>query len=160
MHHGKRAHDDDLEHVIKRARDVGVRKMLVTGSDLEESKNAIKLAKEFPGLCYATVGVHPCAAMSFTKHPGGPDKLLQELKQLAQESKEDGTVTAFGEIGLDYDRLHFADKETQLEYFEKQLDMACELNMPLFLHSRAAAEDFGNLLKSRLDRLPKKGLVH
>ena len=160
MHHGKRAHDDDLEYIIQRARAAGVRKMMVTGSDLQESENAIKLAQDYPGLCYATVGVHPCAAKTFDKHPGGPEKCLQELRQLAQESRDAGTATAFGEIGLDYDRLHFADKETQLRTFGQQLDLACELNMPLFLHSRAAASDFEALLKARLDRLPKRGVVH
>ena len=134
--------------------------MMVTGSDLQESKNAIKLAEEYPGLCYATVGVHPCASKSFDKHPEGPEALLAELKTLAQESSDVGTATAFGEIGLDYDRLHFCDKETQLLYFRKQLDMACDLGMPLFLHSRAAASDFETLLAERLDRLPKRGLVH
>ena len=134
--------------------------MMVTGSDLVESQNAIKLAEEYPGLCYATVGVHPCAARSFENHPDGPDSLLAELKKLAQESRDAGTATAFGEIGLDYDRLHFCDKETQLHYFQKQLDIACELDMPLFLHSRAAASDFENLLKERLDQLPKRGVVH
>lgn len=133
---------------------------MVTGSDIEESKSAVKLAQEFPGLCYATVGVHPCQSRGFDKHPGGPDALLEELRTLAQEAKEQRYATAFGEIGLDYDRLHFADKETQLRYFENQLDLACELGLPLFLHSRAAAEDFERLLSSRLDRLPKRGVVH
>lgn len=134
--------------------------MMVTGSDLKESQNAIDLAEAFPGLCYATVGVHPCSSNSFENHPGGADALLAKLKKLAQESRDAGTATAFGEIGLDYDRLFLADKEAQLLYFEKQLDMACELGMPLFLHSRAAASDFERLLKERLDRLPKRGLVH
>lgn len=134
--------------------------MMVTGSDLKESKNAIKLAEEYPGLCYATVGVHPCSSKSFEKHPGGADALLAKLKKLAEESRDAGTATAFGEIGLDYDRLFLAEKETQLLYFEKQLDMACELGMPLFLHSRAAASDFERLLKERLDRVPRRGLVH
>ena len=134
--------------------------MMVTGSDLTESKNAIKLAEEYPGLCYATVGVHPCAAKTFEKYPGGPNALLSELKTLALESKKAGTATAFGEIGLDYDRLHFCDKETQLEFFAKQLDLAVDLQMPLFLHSRAAADDFERLLKERLDKLPKRGVVH
>jgi len=134
--------------------------MMVTGSDLTESKNAIKLADEYPGLCYATVGVHPCSAMSFTKHPDGPDALLSELRQLAMESRASGETTAFGEIGLDYDRLQHCDKETQLIYFAKQLDLAIELQMPLFLHSRAAASDFERLLRERLDKLPKRGLVH
>ncbi|TKA68032.1 hypothetical protein B0A55_08370 [Friedmanniomyces simplex] len=160
VHHGKRAHEDDLQHVVQRALEAGVRKMMVTGSDLQESKNAIKIAEEYPGLCYATVGVHPCSAKSFEKYPEGPEALLAELQTLAQESRDSGKVTAFGEIGLDYDRLQLCDKETQLVYFAKQLDLAVELQMPLFLHSRAAASDFERLLKERLDKLPKRGCVH
>ncbi|KAF2766414.1 Mg-dependent DNase [Teratosphaeria nubilosa] len=160
VHYEKKAHEDDLQYVITRSLEAGVRKMMVTGSDLTESKNAIKLAEEYPGLCYATMGVHPCSAMSFKKYPDGPDALLAELKKLAQDSRDAGSATAFGEIGLDYDRLQLCDKETQLEFFAKQLDVAIELQMPLFLHSRAAAEDFESLLKERLDRLPKRGVVH
>ncbi|KAK5116687.1 hypothetical protein LTR62_007361 [Meristemomyces frigidus] len=160
VYHGKKAHDDDLQNVVQRALEAGVRKMMVTGSDLTESKNAIKLAEDFPGLCYATVGVHPCSAMSFTNHADGPEALLQELETLAQKSRNAGTATAFGEIGLDYDRLHYCDKETQLIYFAKQLDLAISLQMPLFLHSRAAAPDFERLLRERLDHLPKRGCVH
>lgn len=134
--------------------------MLVTGSDLVESQNAIKLAEEYPGLCYATVGVHPCSAKSFGKYEAGAGALLGGLKKLALEGKEKGTVAAFGEIGLDYDRLQHADKETQIVWFEKQLDVAVELDLPLFLHSRAAAEDFESILKARLDKLPRRGVVH
>ncbi|EME38587.1 hypothetical protein DOTSEDRAFT_92583 [Dothistroma septosporum NZE10] len=160
VHHGKKAHEDDLQHVITRFLEIGGLKLMVTGSDLTESKNAVKLAEDYPGLCYATVGVHPCSAEQFLKHDGGDDKLLQELKELALEGKKTGTVAAFGEIGLDYDRLQHADKETQVKYFEKQLDLATELDLPLFLHSRAAAEDFEAILKAHLDRLPKRGVVH
>lgn len=134
--------------------------MMVTGSDLTESQNAINLAEEYPGLCYATVGVHPCSAKTFESYPEGPDALLRELKKLAQESRDSGRATAFGEIGLDYDRLHYCNAETQRLYFAKQLDLASELNMPLFLHSRAAAQDFEKMLRERLDRLPKRGCVH
>jgi TatD DNase family protein len=137
-----------------------VRKMMVTGSDLEESKKAVELAEAYPGLCYATVGVHPCSAKSFETYPEGPDALLSELKRLAQASRDAGTATAFGEIGLDYDRLHYCDKETQQAYFKKQIDLAVDLQMPLFLHSRAAAEDFASLLQARLTDLPKRGVVH
>ena len=133
---------------------------MVTGSDLKESKKAITLAERFPGRCYATVGVHPCQADSFDKHPGGPTALLQELETLAVRAKESGLATAFGEIGLDYDRLHFAGKELQLKYFEAQLDIAVKVQLPFFLHSRAASVDFERLLSPRLPSLPKKGLVH
>ncbi|KAL1872241.1 hypothetical protein Plec18167_006844 [Paecilomyces lecythidis] len=159
-YHGKQVHDDDLADIIQRAHDAGCEKFMVTGSDLEESRHAVQLACDYPGLCYATVGVHPCQAKLFDKFPGGASKMLEELKAIALEAKESGLAVAFGEIGLDYDRLFLSAKEPQLKYFEAQLDLAVEIQLPLFLHSRAASEDFERLLASRLDKLPKKGLVH
>ncbi|KAH8697225.1 putative hydrolase [Talaromyces proteolyticus] len=159
-YHGKQAHEDDLTDIIERARDVGCTKFMVTGSDLKESKHAIQISKDYPGFCYATVGVHPCQAKHFDNHPGGPSQLIQELRELVRSSKESGHTVAFGEIGLDYDRLFLSTKEAQLKYFEAQLDLAVEIQLPLFLHSRAASEDFERLLKPRLEKLPKKGLVH
>ena len=111
-------------------------------------------------MCYATVGVHPCSSEQFDRHPDGPDAALAELKKLAIQSRDSGHAVAFGELGLDYDRLFLAPKERQLKYFEAQLDLATELRMPLFLHSRACSADFERLLKPRLDDLPKRGLVH
>lgn len=96
----------------------------------------------------------------FDSHPGGPEKLLDEIKALALEAKQSGHAVAFGEIGLDYDRLFLSPKEPQLKYFEAQLDLAVDIQMPLFLHSRAASEDFERLLAPRLEKLPKRGLVH
>ena len=61
---------------------------------------------------------------------------------------------------MDYDRLYLTEKEPQLKYFEAQLDLAVRVQLPLFLHSRAASEDFERLLAPRLARLPKRGLVH
>jgi TatD DNase family protein len=51
-------------------------------------------------------------------------------------------------------------KDIQLQYFEAQLDIATTVSLPLFLHSRAAAADFARLLRDRLDRLPRRGVVH
>ena len=79
---------------------------------------------------------------------------------MAGEARDDGHAVAFGEIGLDYDRLFLSPKDIQLKYFEKQLDLAEELHMPLFLHSRACSEDFEGIMKARLDKFPKRGLVH
>ena len=112
------------------------------------------------GLCYATVGVHPCSAKTFDTYKGGPSALLQELETFAIDSKNAGYAVAFGEIGLDYDRFYLAEKEEQLKYFEAQLDIAVKVQMPLFLHSRAASEDFEKLLGRRLENLPRRGLVH
>ncbi|MCJ1283803.1 hypothetical protein MMC26_003134 [Xylographa opegraphella] len=153
IHHGKQSHEDDLDAVLQRAVEAGCLKLMVTGSDLVESRNAIKIAEEH-------LGVHPCSAKSFDNYEGGPDALLRDLRALAMEAKEAGHATAFGEIGLDYDRLYLSEKEPQLKYFEAQLDIAEAVQLPLFLHSRAASEDFERLLAPRLPRLPKKGLVH
>jgi TatD DNase family protein len=159
-YHGTQRHENDFEDVIQRAVDAGCKKFMITGSDLEESKHAIEIAKAHPGLCYATVGVHPCSANHFEKHPGGASELLKALKGLAVEAKEAGHAVAFGEIGLDYDRLFLTEKAPQLKYFEAQLEIAVEVQLPLFLHSRAASEDFERLLSAKLDQLPKRGLVH
>jgi TatD DNase family protein len=104
--------------------------------------------------------VHPCTAKSFDTYPAGPTAMLNALKELARSSAAEGHTVAFGEIGLDYDRLFMSPKDQQLKYFEAQLDVATELQLPLFLHMRAAAEDFERLLKPRLAKLPKSGLVH
>ncbi|KAI9751360.1 MAG: hypothetical protein M4579_006101 [Chaenotheca gracillima] len=159
-YHGKQAHEDDLDEVIARAKAIGCEKFMVTGSSLEESRGAVKLAQQHPGTCYATVGVHPCSSKEFETYPSGPSALLAELKTLATEASRAGHAVAFGEIGLDYDRLSLAPKDIQLKYFEQQLDLAVELHLPLFLHSRAASEDFERLVAVRIGSLPKRGLVH
>ncbi|KAL5120516.1 hypothetical protein ACEQ8H_001534 [Pleosporales sp. CAS-2024a] len=159
-YHGTQRHENDFEDVIQRALDAGCEKFMITGSDLEESKHAIDISRAHPGRCYATVGVHPCSAKLFDSHPGGPCALLSALRQLALDAKESGHAVAFGEIGLDYDRLFLTAKEAQLKYFAAQLEIAVQVQLPLFLHSRAASEDFEQLLKDKLDQLPKRGLVH
>ena len=160
QYHGKETHENDLESVVQRALDVGCTKLMVTGSDLKESHRAIELAKQFPGICYATIGVHPCSTQQFEEHKGGVHGMLSELRELAIEAQRDGYAVAYGEFGLDYDRLFLSPKDVQLKYFEAQLDLAVELQMPLFLHSRACSEDFERLMKARLHELPKRGLVH
>lgn len=159
-YHGRQAHEDDLEAVVQRALDVGCTKLMVTGSDLKESRRAVELAKKFPGICYATVGVHPCSTQQFDKHKDGVQGMLSDLRKLALDAQKAGQAVAFGEFGLDYDRLFLSPKDVQLKYFEAQLELAVELQMPLFLHSRACSEDFERMMKAKLHDLSKRGLVH
>ncbi|RMZ86115.1 hypothetical protein DV737_g121, partial [Chaetothyriales sp. CBS 132003] len=160
IYHGRQAHQDDQKDVIQRAIDVGCTKLMITGSSLVESQHAVSLAEQYPGVCYATVGVHPCSTTDFDKYPDGPDALLKNLKAVAIQARDSGSAVAFGEFGLDYDRLFLSPKDVQLKYFQKQLELAVDLQMPLFLHSRACSQDFERLLKDKLDQLPKRGLVH
>lgn len=175
-------HEDDLGDVIQRAKDVGCQKLMVTGSDITESRKAYKLAQDHrmprqdltklpclltyllihntsAGFIYSTVGVHPCNTKHLDSHVPSAESYLSELKQLAITGAASGYITAFGEIGLDYDRLFLSSMEQQKKYFLLQLDLAEEVGLPLFLHSRAAASDFEAMLFPRLSKL-KGGLVH
>ncbi|KAI5864072.1 hypothetical protein GGS23DRAFT_562782 [Durotheca rogersii] len=96
--------------------------------------------------------------------------IIEELRRLIEEARSNTTsaspLIALGEIGLDYDRLHYCSRKVQLHSFEAQLDLALSLQpqLPLFLHSRAAHADFIGLLKAkfgpRLERLERGAVVH
>lgn len=128
-------------------------KMMVTGGNLEESRKAIELAKEHSDL-FATVGCHPTRCTEFLDNP---DQYFNDLLQLIKENREQ--VVAIGEFGLDYDRTKFCDKETQLRFFEKQLDLCEQTGLPLFLHCRAAASDLVSILQKHRSRV-SGGVVH
>ncbi|XDG03749.1 hypothetical protein ABKA04_003364 [Annulohypoxylon sp. FPYF3050] len=96
--------------------------------------------------------------------------IIAELRDLIDSARSSGTepspLVAFGEIGLDYDRLHYCSRKIQLHSFAAQLDLAASLQpqLPLFLHSRAAHADFVQLLKDKfgpkLERLDRGAVVH
>jgi TatD DNase family protein len=127
--------DPDREEVIKRARAAGVDMMITVGSDLMSTRAAIALAEEHEGV-YATVGVHPHDA----KHCR--EETLDELAALARHPK----VVAVGETGLDYHYDH-SPREVQREVMERHLEMAFELDKPVVVHSREAAEDTMRILE-------------
>ncbi|KAK9727621.1 TatD DNase [Basidiobolus ranarum] len=142
---GKIAHEDDLEYVLKRALDVGVERMMITGGSLSESKEALELARSKDYL-FSTVGCHPtrCSEFEDTSIKASPEAYYEELLEIARS--EHTKVVAIGECGLDYDRLHFCDKETQIKYFEKQFQLAETTKLPMFLHNRNTDGDFVDIL--------------
>uniref|UniRef100_A0A1B6KGF1 Deoxyribonuclease TATDN1 n=1 Tax=Graphocephala atropunctata TaxID=36148 RepID=A0A1B6KGF1_9HEMI len=133
----------DLESVVKRATDAGVRKMVVSGNSMKSSREALRLAHIYPGTLYSTAGVHPHDAKSWT------DDTLAELREVATCSE----CVAVGECGLDYNR-DFSTPDVQQEVFELQVKLACELKKPLFLHERNAHQDLIKILKKYSDSLP------
>lgn len=160
---------EDRDLVIQRAVENNVQKMLVTASTLQESEKVLTLCKKHPGLLYGTAGVHPCQSLELSKplsdefnnnsQEENESNYLTALKNVIIEGHKLGYIKAFGEIGLDYDRLHFSPADVQRRVFKLQLDLALELSdldLPLFLHSRAAAEDFENMLNEYIKSLESK----
>ena len=120
----------DREQVVERALAAGVGQMVLTGTSVRASRAAAELAATRPDVMYATCGVHPHDASSFGLATPGE---LRELAALPQ-------VVAIGECGLDYNR-DFSPRPAQRAACVAQVQLACELGMPLFLHERDAAED-------------------
>eukprot|EP00941_MAST-03F_sp_MAST-3F-sp1_P005011 g5011.t1 len=149
---GKQLHDDDLSNVIYRSKHAGVEKMIVTAGTLSEAKEALTLVENSTcNSLFSTVGVHPTRCGEFRKHPGGSEAYMASLIDLIRRGGE--KVVAVGECGLDFDRLQFCDKKTQLEFFEAQFELAEKSGLPMFLHCRNAATEFIDILKGNLHRV-------
>ncbi|KAJ1914417.1 hypothetical protein H4219_004797 [Mycoemilia scoparia] len=156
---GKQAHPDDFEQILQRSKDAGIVAMMVTGTNLKESQEAIELCRKHDGL-YSTVGCHPTRSKEFHNYPsekGGPSKYFDELLKLIQNNRD--KVVAVGECGLDYDRLHFSDKETQRIYFEKQFKLAELSGLPMFLHDRNTGTEFYDMVRANRSKF-STGVVH
>ncbi len=136
--------DVDRTAVIARAIEAGVQQMVVTGSTAEESVKAADLALSMPGVLFATAGVHPHYSDDYS------DAVHQQLRLLLPRPE----VVAVGECGLDYFR-NFSSREHQTAAFRRQLELAIEFQMPVFLHQRDAHDDFVEILASQNDRIPR-----
>jgi TatD DNase family protein len=126
--------DTDRAAVVERMRAAGVAGVVTIGTDVEASRQAIECAAQYPYV-WATVGVDPHEAASFTADT--PD----ELRQLAASPQ----VVAIGEIGLDY-YWDKAPREHQTTVFERQLELASELGLPVVVHNREAHADTLSIL--------------
>lgn len=139
--------DEELEPIIQSAYAAGVKQIITVGIDLQSSQKAVQYAEQYSGV-HATIGVHPHNVASIT------DAYLEQLIKLADHPK----VVAYGEIGLDFVKL-YAPKKIQLEQFERQVEIAKHLDLPLVIHDREAHDDTLNILKKSLP-LPAGGVMH
>lgn len=134
--------DADRNAVIQRAQTAGVAHCIVTGSDVEHSREALQLCRAWPGTLYCTAGIHPHQAKDFI------DIALDTLRELLTDPQ----VVAAGECGLDYFR-NFSPQDNQRQVFEMQLQLAAETGKPVFLHQRDAHADFMEILRRWRPRL-------
>lgn len=119
--------NDDVDAVVQRARDVGVSGILITGTSEQESQSAFELCQQYPQYCWATAGVHPHDAAQVSA------SFITNLRNLASHKG----VVAIGECGLDFNR-NFSPQDVQIDVFKQQIQLALELELPLFLHERDA----------------------
>jgi TatD DNase family protein len=135
---------EDLDQVLERAQNAGVKRILVPGIDLESSRDAVTLTEKYPFL-KAAIGIHPNDALSWASNT------LQELRDLASHPN----VAAIGEIGLDYFRDR-APRELQIKIFREQLELAAERKLPVVIHNRDAVEDIWDVLAAWQEDLARE----
>lgn len=130
----------EVAALVARAEDAGISRIITIGTTLEKSREAIKIAEQYPQV-YAAVGWHPSHVTE------APAEIASDLRELARHPK----VLALGEAGLDYSRLpssqggttddDAATKERQKRIFQQQLDLASELGLNMIIHQRDSFRD-------------------
>lgn len=163
-----RAFRDEEERVIKRALEQNVW-MINVGSQIGTSQRALEMAQKYPEGVFAAVGLHPAHLQSgeveayadefeeVTFQSRFEEFDVKAYKELAQNEK----VVAVGEAGLDYYRIDKNNAELikkQKEVFEKQIELALELNKPVLIHCREAHNDVLEILKKYQGKL--SGVIH
>jgi TatD DNase family protein len=133
--------------VIERALEAVISKIVLTGTSLGGSQTALEMARQNDCL-YSTAGIHPHGAKTFNANT------IETLKQLLS----DECCVAVGECGLDYNR-NFSPKDKQIECFTAHINLANELDKPLFLHERDAFDEFYRILNASKQE-DTKAVVH
>jgi TatD DNase family protein len=146
-HLDDKAYHKDLDRVIDRALKAGVVRMMIVGVNKKTAARAVKLAESHASI-YASVGFHPHDASQCSTEALG---FLQELAQNLR-------VRAWGEIGLDFNRM-YSPREVQEKWFARQLHMAAELGLPAIFHERDSNGRFLEILKTDF-KADNAGVVH
>lgn len=139
--------ENDLNDVVKRAKENGVNKIICSAYNLFSSKRAVELSHQFAEV-YSTVGLHPENVLD--------DDFENSFDKFANLAKDEKCV-AIGEIGLDY---HFTTetKDLQKLIFDRQISFANELNLPVVVHSRDAMGDTIEILQNNTPK--RESLLH
>ena len=118
----------NLHGTLEKCREYGIEKIITIAVSPENLKEVRRLATN--EIIYGTQGIHPHQAKDITS-----DTYEEITSNLANDK-----IVAVGEIGLDY-YYEYSDPKVQKEAFEKQLQIACDSDMPVVIHTREADED-------------------
>lgn len=141
--------DADRHELLLSMKDHGILRLMNIGNNTAANVAGIELAKQFDFI-YCTTGIHPDQSLEIYNQ--NSPAYLDVLAQQSQFEK----CRAIGEIGLDYYYDDYAPRDIQKLIFEQQLALAKDLNLPVVIHSRDAAQDTMDLLK----KYRPKGIVH
>jgi TatD DNase family protein len=147
-HLDDKSYHNDLNEVLSRAKEEQVRDIMVVAVDRSTALNAIRIAEEHSRII-TSVGIHPHDAKHCSRN---------EIDALATLARENTCVKAWGETGLDFNRM-FSPKKDQEKCFIQQLETAGRLDLPLIFHERDSNGRFYELLKAH-GPLTRKGVVH
>lgn len=139
---------EPLEEIRKKISEAGITKVITIGVDPLNLDKVKELSDEFPEV-YFTQGIHPHDAKEFT------DVEFEKISTRAALPK----MVAVGEIGLDY-HYNNSPQDVQKVVFEKQLQIACDKDLPVVIHTREADEDTKAIIKNFSAHLKRKGVVH
>ena len=146
-HYDDDAFDEDRDTLLGEIFSSGICCITDVGASVKASKSAVALSKKWPQI-YAAVGVHPDSTADMTEED------IETLRSLAQEKK----VVAIGEIGLDY-YWDNSPREVQKKWFERQLELAREVDLPVIIHSREAAKDTMDIMREAA-KAGNTGVIH
>ena len=146
-HYDDDAFDEDRDTLLGEIFSSGICCITDVGASVKSSKSAVVLSKKWPQI-YAAVGVHPDSTADMTEED------IETLRSLAQEKK----VVAIGEIGLDY-YWDNSPREVQKKWFERQLELAREVDLPVIIHSREAAKDTMDIMREAA-KAGNTGVIH
>lgn len=137
-HYDDEAFDEDRKELLLSMKENGIGTIVNVGAGIESSKTTLALSGEY-SFIYAALGVHPSETEELD------EGLMDWLKEtvLSHSVKNGGKVVAIGEIGLDYywNDENEPDRNIQKKWFERQIELAKEVKLPIIVHSREAAKD-------------------
>ncbi|MCI8270378.1 MAG: TatD family hydrolase [Lachnospiraceae bacterium] len=146
-HYDDAAFEGDREQLLNSLTKHGIGKIVNVGADIQSTRNTLLLTQQY-SFVYGAAGVHP-------SETGGLDEeQINWLRQVANEEK----IVAIGEIGLDY-YWKEPEPETQKYWFVRQLALAREMKLPVIIHSRDAAKDTLDIIRTEQAK-ETGGIIH
>ena len=153
-HYNDEKFDNDRKEIIEQTLKNGVSNFIVAGYNIESSKKALNIVKEYKEL-YSIVGISPNDIEDIKEDKDVDTNILEIEKLIKTDNNE--KIVAVGEIGLDY-YWNKENKELQKIIFKKQIELANKYNLPIVIHTRDAINDTLEIIKN--NEVKNRGIFH